>query len=256
MLKAMTIMTTTLHRDISALTQRRLFWWALTIWAFITTLIFFAYLEDFLAIQPKLRAKNFRYGVTDLVIIPYIKTLGLVALIFIAALCSRLFYNEHFSPFSLLYRSTQPSASTLLLAKSTYIISISLTLIALLSLPPLISGFFFDYHLSRVIITLIAQFVLLFTVGMLAMTLSQILAYSVLVVLVCGAVVLLPMLLTRLFVEPAWLVAIVAFFSPIAHLNRITTGVIMLSDGVFFVTLWLLLGAISLRQFNNTYMKS
>lgn len=246
----------TLFRDISVLMRRRAFWWALAVWAFASALIFFAYIEDFLAIQPTLRAKNFRYGVTDLVIVPYIKTLGLIALIFITALCSRLFYNEHFSAFSVLYRSTQPRATTLLTAKMTYVAGMALLIVALLSLPPLVSGYFFDYHLPRVIVTLIAQFVLLFTVGMLAMTLSQVFRHSVLVMLTCGGIVLTPLLLTRLLVEPAWLAPVVGFFSPIAHTERIATGVVTVSDGVFFITLWLLLGAISLRQFNNTYLKS
>lgn len=249
-------LTTTLSRDLSVLTQRRLFWWALAFWAFICTFIFYYHLEDFLAIQPSLRAKNFRYGVTDLVIIPYINVMALMALVFFIGLCARLFYHEHFTPFGDWLRSTQPPASQLVLAKISYILTLSTVITALLALPVLAGRFFFTYDFMRVMFTLLAQFVLLFSAGMLTMVFSQRLRYSILVVLTAGLVIGVAELLARLLVEPEWLAAVATFFSPFAHVNRIATGIVTLSDGVFFILLWLILSAIAVRQFNNNYLQS
>ncbi|PID61429.1 MAG: hypothetical protein CR974_04215 [Gammaproteobacteria bacterium] len=254
--KATSLYFATLRRDLSVLTQRRLFWWALALWSAICTLVFFSYLESFLDIQPQLRAKNFRYGVTDLVMMPYVKALGLVAMLFVIGLCSRLFFNEHFSAFGVLYRSANPRPLPLLAAKWGYVAGMALTLVGLLALPPLVSRFFFDFHLSRVILTLLAQFVLLFSVGMLAAVLSQVFRHSILVMLTACLAIGLPELAVRLIAEPAWLLPVLEFFSALAHSNRIATGVITLSDGVYFLLWWWLLSAIAQRQFNNTYLLS
>lgn len=247
-------MKSTFFRDITVLIQRRTFWWALAVWMFICALIFFAYVEDFLAIQPQLRAKAVHYGITDILIVPYIQTLSFVALAFMIALCARLFHNEHFADFSKLYRSTQPRLSLLIGAKLAYIAFLALLIIGLLALPPLVSSAFLDFNLARVVVTLLAQFVLLFTVGLIAMVLSQCFRHSILVMLVSGVLILSLELMTRLLVDPAWIAPLIAFFSPIAHMNRIATGMMTLSDGVFFIVLWLILCAIAIRQFNNTYL--
>ncbi len=117
MLKALTTWHTTLARDFTVLLSRRSFWGLLALWTALSAVIFFAYLEDFLAIQPSLRAKNFRYGVTDMVLLPYLKLLGSIAIIVMAGLCSRLFYQECFAPFSAIFRSTRPNAFAVTAAK-------------------------------------------------------------------------------------------------------------------------------------------
>lgn len=246
----------TLHRDLSVLSSRRGFWWLLALWSFIAAVIFFAYLEDFLAIQPQLRAKNFRYGVTDLVIIPYLKTLGILSMVFMASLCSRLFYHERFSPFSALYRSSGQSLMALMAAKWGYIMVLSLLAVMVLALPAVGSGFFFTYNGFRVAMMLVALFVLLLSVGVLAMVLSQVVSHSILVVLLIAVWIAVSEIAVRLLVEPTWIVPIVAFFSPLAHLNRIATGVVTVSDGVFFVLLVVLLTAVSVRQYNNSFLFS
>lgn len=245
---------TTLSRDMAILGARRSFWVIVSLWAAICAMIFFAYLEDFLAIQPSLRAKNFRYGITDIVIIPYIKLQLMAALIVMTSLCSRLFYQETFAPFAALLRSTRPDPLVVVSAKMTYIALISVVLILVVALPVIGSGLCFAYNEFRVALTLFACFVVLLVVGTLAMVLSQVFSHSIVVMLVAILLSVLPEIAVRLLVEPVWLAPILAFFSPFAHINRIATGVITLSDAVFFGSLILLLLGIAVRQFNNTYL--
>lgn len=244
----------TLSRDFSALCLRASFWAVLALWTAICALIFFSSLEDFLAIQPSLRAKNFRYGVTDIVIVPYFKLLGSAAIVMIASFCSRLFYHEKFSVFSPLLRSTQPSAIAIIIAKITYIKLLALVLLTIMVLPVIGTGFFFYYNAFRVIMTLFAWFMVLLSAGMLSMVLSLLFAHSIIVTVLAMSLVITSEIAVRLIVEPTWLAPIIAFFSPIAHLNRISTGVVTVSDGVFFGLLALLLLGIAVRQFNNTYL--
>lgn len=243
---------TTLTRDFSLLLSRRAFWWFLALWAFFSALIFFTYLENFLAIQPTLRAKNFRYGVTDIVIIPYLTMTGTVAMLWIAGLCSRLFYHEQFSPFSLLYRSLPPSPMVLLAAKWLYIALLAAIIIVVLLLPVLVCAFWFDYNGFRVMVMSVAVFMLLLSVGGMTMLLSQLVTYSVLTVFVALLWVALLAVAANITTVPMW-AEMLAFFSPLSHIQRLATGVFMLSDGVFFVLLIGLLSLLSLRQYRRCY---
>lgn len=245
---------TTLYRDTRTLLQRGLFWLLLVFWALISALLFFAYFEDFLSIQPLLRAKQFRYGITDMVIIPYLKTLSYIAMIVVSALCSRLFYAEIFSPFASLYRGLRQPMSALIIAKLLYIGIISFVLLAVIALPVIGSGLFFELNIMRVWWALMALFVLLFSIGTLTMVFSQLFAQSVLATLVALVITLITELFAKLVVEPDELLPIIAFFSPITHINRMVSGEIHLSDGVYFVTLLALLISISIRQMRNTYL--
>ncbi|MGY0399016.1 MAG: hypothetical protein ACWIPH_03570 [Ostreibacterium sp.] len=244
----------TLSRDFSVLLTRRGFWWLVALWALGSAIIFFTYFDNFLAIQPTLRAKNFRYGVTDLVMLPYLKTLGIVSIFFMSSLCSRLFYQEHFAPFSMLFRSSNQSTIALIIAKYLYVLIIAFLSISIITLPVICSGFFFDYNSFHVIVTFIALFVLLLTVGIVAMVLSQIFSHSILVVLLTIFWVIITELAVKFIVEPTWFAPIIAFFSPITHINRIVTGVVTYTDVVFFLLLTTLLFLLSLRQFKNTYL--
>lgn len=244
---------TTLSRDLSVLLHRRGFWWLSAVWALLSGLLFFALLEDFLSVQPTLRAKQTHYGVTDLVIIPYLKTLGFIAAIFMASLCSRLFYLECFSPFSALYRTLNNSAFALVLAKLLYVLILALWALMLPALPLIVCGYFFDYNVGRVLMMLLALLVFLLSVGMIAMVWSQLISHSIVVVLLTMVPIGALELLVKWVVEPTWVVPIVAFFSPVTHVNRMATGVVSLSDGVFFILLMFGLMVLALRQFNNTY---
>lgn len=248
--------TATLSRDLRLLFSRRSVWVILALWAAISSVMFFAYLEDFLAIQPTLRAKNFRYGVTDIVIIPYIKLQITFALVVMASLCSRLFYQEFFSPFSALARSTRPPPLAVVCAKTAYIQLIAVALIALFSLPVWVSGYFFEYNAWRVIITLLGGFMVLLSVGVLAMVFSQLFTHSTVVMLLTTLCFIAPEIAVRLVTDPAWIAPILAFFSPLTHVSRLATGVVTLSDGVFFIGALLLLFGIAVRQFNNTYLST
>lgn len=250
------LINTTLSRDCYSLIQRRLFWWMLAVFSFLCALIYIAFLEDFLAIQSQLRAKNVSYGIIDIVLIPYIKTLGLLSLVLIISLCARLFHHEHGSVFAPLFRSTQPHFFTLLLAKGIYITVLSAIIVCLIALPVLVSCLFFEVGLYRIFITLVAHFVLLSTVGLMVTVFSQTFNHSILVMLASGTIIVASELIARLVVEPAWLSSIVMFFSPVSHINRITTGMVTLSDGVFFIFLWALFGLIAERQFRNSYLWS
>lgn len=243
----------TLYRDYSALFLRRRFWGLLALWGALCALLFFTYLEDFLSIQPVLRAKNFRYGVTDIVIIPYLQSTGYFALIVVTALCARLGYQEHFSPFSRLYRSIATKPSHFIVAKLIYINGIIFFILGFLLLPVLVSGCFFHYDITRVFWLFLGQFLMLLSVGLLALVFSQIVAHSVVVVLATLLLVALTELAAALVTEPTWWANIVSYFSPIAHLERIATGVVTFSDLAFFTTLLFLLILISVRQWNNTY---
>lgn len=244
---------TTLARDLFVLLHRRSFWWWLALWSLLSAVLFFSYLEDFLAIQPTLRAKQFRYGVTDLVLIPYLKTLSLVSVVFMAGLCARLFYLEQFSPFSALYRGLAQRPVVLVLAKCTYVAILSALALGVIILPVLGAGWFFDYNVFRILITTVGLYLLLFTTGVLTMLFSQIFSHSVVVVLLVVLLLGGTELAVKLMTEPVWLSPIVMFFSPISHVNRLATGVWSLSDGLFFGFGLCLLIGLSIRRFKNTY---
>lgn len=254
MVKHLSTFKTTLVRDITLLCSRLSLWRLLAIWAALSAMIFFAYLEDFLGIQSSLRAKNFRYGVTDIVLLPYLKLQVIVAMLIMSSLCSRLFYLEKFTAFSALFRSTQPNSLAVVTAKTTTAIVIAIILLLVATLPMIVSGFFFEYNVFRLVITLFSCFMVLLSVGVLAIVLSQVFAHSILVMLTTVIVLTIPEIAVRLFVEPAWLTPILIFFSPLAHVNRIATGVVTASDAIFFGLFILLLFGIAVRQFNNTYL--
>ncbi len=243
----------TLYRDFSSVFLLRRFWLFCALLSSFCAILFFAYLEDFLSIQALLRAKNSRYGVTDLVVIPYLKITGYACIIFIASLCSKLFHNEHFSAFSQLYRSTPQSTPNLIIAKYIYVISLTLLAIFITCLPAIGSGLFFDYNGTRVTLLVFGLFMLLLSVGAIAALLSQIFSHSILAVLVTIILIILPELGTRFLVEPSWLNPIIAFFSPISHMNRIATGNIAASDATFFISLLSLTALLSSRTLSNTY---
>lgn len=244
----------TVSRDFSLLLGRRGFWWFFALWAFINAIIFFTYLENFLAIQPTLRAKGFRYGVTDLVIIPYLKSSGTLVMGFIICLSSRLFYGEHFSPFAALYRSLAISPVTLVMAKWAYVAVLSLTALGILILPVAMCKLLFDYNGFRVVVMAIALFMLLLATGGIAMLLSQVFTQSILTALVTLLCLSLPEIAATMINEPGWLTSLLAFFSPLTHIQRMATGLVALSDGVFFVLLLGLITALSLRQYKNSYL--
>lgn len=244
----------TLTRDFSLLLQRRIFWWFLALWASVTAVIFFTYLDNFLAIQPTLRAKNIRYGVTDIVMMPYLKSSGMVAMVFICCLCCRLFYHEQFSPFSLTHRSLQPPPVGLIIAKWTYVALLSLVTLIIVLLPVIACAWLFDYHTFRVVIMTLALFMLLLAVGGMTMVLSQRFTHSILTVLVTLLFLTLSEVAASTIHEPDWLNAILTFISPLSHLQHIATGVVTLADGVFCVLLIGLLCALSLRQYTNSYL--
>lgn len=246
----------TLYRDFSTLLLRRRFWGLMAVWCALCGILFFAYFEDFLSIQPVLRAKNFRYGVTDLVIIPYIKTVSYFSIILMTALCARLGYLEHFSTFSSLYRSLPIKARHLITAKLLYITFLAMIAVLILALPMIVSGLFFHYDIGRVVVLLFGLFALLLSVGLLTLVFSQIIAHSVVVVLLTVLLIGITELAAKLLVEPAWLTPIIAFFSPISHLNRMANGVLTASDIIFYITLILLLIIIFIRQFHRTYFFS
>lgn len=243
----------TLYRDFSGLLLRRRLWLFIALWSSLCAILFFTYLEDFLSIQAVLRAKNFRYGVTDLVLVPYLKTTGYVCIIFMASLCAKLFHHEHFSAFSQLYRTLPQSSITLIGAKFLYVTLLSFCAILITCLPVIGCGLFFDYDTPRIIVLLMGLFMLFLSVGAIAMVLSQVFTHSIAVVLVTTALVAIPELAARLIVDPTWLQPIIAFFSPISHMNRIASGVIAISDLIFFVSLLALVTIVSARQFSNTY---
>lgn len=247
-------LATTLRRDLFILLSPWRFWLFFAMATFISSLLFFNYLEDFLAIQATLIAKSFRYGITDLVIIPYLKTMGYLAVVIIASSCSRLFYWEMFADFSLTYRSTSLSLAGLLVAKLTLIIVLVCLVLAVIALPVLGSGMAYPYHLMRVVFMLFALFMLLLVTGVLAMVLSQCFSHPVLVTLLTILPIAITELGARLLTEPTWLVPIIAFFSPLSHLDRTAIGVVTLSDGVFFIGLLSTLIALSARLFRNTYL--
>lgn len=243
----------TLYRDFSSLVLRRRFWLFIALWSSLCAILFFTYLEDFLSIQAVLRAKNFRYGVTDLVLVPYLKTTGYVCIIFMASLCAKLFHHELFSAFSQLYRTIPQSHLTLVGAKFLYVKLLSFLAVLVTFLPVIGCGLFFDYDTPRIILLLTGLFMLFFSVGVIAMMLSQVFTHSIIVVLVTIALVALPELAARIVVDPAWLQPVIAFFSPISHMDRIASGVIAVSDVVFFAALLGLITLFSVRQFSNTY---
>lgn len=247
-------LTITMGRDLSLLASRRGFWWLTTAWAVIAGVVFFAYLNDFLAIQPTLRAKNFRYGVTDIVLVPYLKTLAALALVLMAGLCSRGFYHEHFAPFALLYRSSGQSAVMLVVGRWLTAAVLAVGILVVLAVPVVSAELFFDYNGRRIAFTLAAIFMLLWVVGMLAMVCSQRFSHSVLVVLLVLLWVGGSELLTRLLSEPPWLAAVLAFFSPWSHITHITNGIVTLSDIMFFVFLPTLLSLLAWRQYQNTFL--
>ncbi len=247
---------TTVSRDFSLLLSRRSFWWLWAAWALIAAIIYFAYLTDFLTIQATLRAKNFRYGVTDLVIIPYLKTLGTLAIVLMASLCARGFYYERFASFSLLYRSTPQHPLLFILAKWLTAALFATGILVTLALPVISSYVFFDYNIARVLITILALFMLLWMVGIVAMLLSLLFNQSILVALLTLSWVAFGELMTRLIVEPAWITPIIAFFSPLAHIHRITLGLLAGSDILFFLLLAALLTLLALRQYQNTYLST
>lgn len=249
-----TTLQTTLQRDFAVLLSRWQFWLALTVAAAISGFIYFSYLEDFLAIQPTLRAKSFQYGVTDLVIVPYLKTLGYVAVIILSALCSRLFYWEIFADFSHGFRSTPVHLAGLITAKLSAIALLSLLILTVIALPALGSGLAYDYNVVRICFLLLALFMLLLTVGTVAMVLSQFFSHGILVTLLTTLWVGLSELATTLITEPTWVLPIIQFFSPLTHTNRIAIGVVSFSDVVFWVLLLSGLIALSARQFRNTYL--
>lgn len=244
----------TLTRDFSLLLQRRIFWWFLALWASITAVIFFTYLDNFLAIQPTLRAKNIRYGVTDIVMMPYLTSSGMVAMVFICCLCCRLFYHEQFSPFSLIQRSLQPPSTGVITAKWIYIALLSLITLIILLLPVIVCAWLFDYHTFRVAIMTLALFMLLLTVGGMTMLLSQLFTHSILTVLVTLLYIALSQVAASMIREPNWLNAVLTFISPLSHVQRIATGIMTLSDGIFIVLLIGLLCTLSLRQYKNSYL--
>lgn len=245
---------TTLHRDLYLLFSPWRFWLFLAIAIFACSLMFFSYLEDFLAIQAALIAKSFRYGITDLVIIPYLKTMGYLAVIAIAGSCSRLFYWEMFADFSLGFRSTTLSIMGLLAAKILFIILLISILLLIIALPVLGSGWNYTDNPMRIYLMLFALFMLLLTTGILAMVLSQCFTHPVLVTLLTILPIGLTELGVRLLTEPTWLMPLIAFFSPLSHLDRTAIGVVTLSDGVFFIGLLSALIALSARLFRNTYL--
>lgn len=245
---------TTLRRDFVVLFSRWQFWLALTVASVISGFLFFSYLEDFLAIQPTLRAKGFQYGITDLVQIPYLKTLGYVAVVVIAALCSRLYYWEVFAHFSHGFRSTPFHLVGLITAKLLYIALLTLIMLTLIALPVIGSGLAYDYNAMRITFMLFALFMLLFTTGVLAMLLSQFFSHSILVTLLTLLWVGLSELAATLLTDPAWLLPIIQFFSPLTHSNRIALGVVSLSDAIFWFLLLSSLISLSARQFRNTYL--
>ncbi len=247
---------TILSRDVKTLLQRRTYWLALAVWALVCGVLYFSLLADFIAIQPQLRAKNLSYGVTDMAIIPYIKLTATLAVVLVVSLCSRLFYYEHFDAYARLFKSTQPDAKSLVLAKVCYIAIISVTLTVITAIIPLTSLYFFTFSIARVTLMLAAYFVLLCTVGLLAAVISQCFRHSIGVVLTVFALLLVSELAVRLLVDPAWLAPIALYFSPLAHIERMATGIVASSDILFFTSLWLILLAMAIRQFNNTYLST
>ncbi|MBS9778485.1 MAG: hypothetical protein KGV50_06960 [Gammaproteobacteria bacterium] len=244
----------TLYRDFSQLVCRRRFWIFCSAWAFICSILYFSYLEEFLNIQATLRAKNFRHGVTELTIVPYIKTAGYASIIFIASLCARLYYNEHFAAFSAIFRTTTHSKIKLITAKYCYIMCLSFYATLIIYLPILGSSFFFDYNQTRTLLLVFGLFTLFIFTGSISAVFSQIISNSIFVVLLTSSIIILPELCTTLIVDPAWLNPVFAFFSPISHMNNIASGILSVSDIIFFVFLLGLTTTLFSRQFSNTFL--
>ncbi|PID65500.1 MAG: hypothetical protein CR975_06835 [Gammaproteobacteria bacterium] len=247
---------TTLSRDFSTLLLHRRFWGIIALWCGLCGLLFFLYLEDFMSIQPVLRAKNFRYGVTDLVLIPYIKSMGYAAVLLVTTLCAKLGYLENFSAFAQLYRSLCPNPLHYFSAKLIYIVLLSAVAVITIAAPAVISGLFFDYNGSRVLLLLIGLLALLVSVGLLTFVFSQTINHSVMAVLLSMLFIGLSELAAKFIVEPVWVTPIIAFFSPVSHLQQIANGVVTSSHVIFFTTFIILLVIIAVRQFNRTYFFS
>ncbi|MPV86125.1 hypothetical protein [Ostreibacterium oceani] len=243
-----------LWRDSVALFLRWGFWLLLAVWVFLTAFMYFAYLDDFIAIQPQLRAKNSPYGVTDIVIIPYIKTLGLLGILILTALVSRAFYEELWAPFGAYFRALHLPVTGIVAAKSVQLFWIVAIIVWVIALPILVSGLFFTYDMRRVLLVLLALSGLLWVIGLLTIWLSQLLSHSVLVVLVAVSCLTMTELAVRLVTSPEWLLPILAFFSPIAHFNQMANGVMMRSSIVFLMVFTLLMWVLIHRCFSNRYL--
>lgn len=250
------IISTTLYRDLSVLLLKRRFWWLVALWCGFCGTLFFVYLEDFMTIQPVLRAKNFRYGVTDMVIIPYIKTMGYLAILLVSTLSAKLGYLEHFSDFSRLYRSLAIKPIRLIFAKLIYLLLLSVFAVVTIALPAMTTGLFFEYNVARIVLLLIGLLAVLLSVELLTFVLSQAINHSVIVVLISTSVIGMTELASKLIVEPAWIAPIIAFFSPISHLHQIASGIVTASNLIFFITFIALLVIIAIRQFSRTYFYS
>lgn len=247
------LLRTTLYRDLMILFKSQRFWLLFAFWVSLSSVIFFAYLNEFLQVQSTLRSKSFHYGVTDLVFIPYLKVLGIISAVWVSSLLSNAFYYEQFAPFAALYKSFRPESIQILVAKWLYLIIISALAVSALAIPIISALFFIDFNGLRVIFTLFSLYLFLLTSGILALLFSQIFSQGLIVILLTTLCLLVLELAARWVLEPAWFAPIVQYFSPIAHLIRITSGVVLLSDALFFVVFFTTCSCIIVRQFENNY---
>jgi|GEM_PF-4777485 len=248
-------MSAVLARDVSLLLGRRGFWLVLAFWVCANSIFFFLLLDEFLKIQAALRAKNFHYGVTDMVLMPYLQISGYFSAAMIACLCSRLFYLERFADFALLHRSLRAHPLRVVVAKCGYIVLASSLALVIVAMPVWVVGIFFAYDGFRIAMTLSVLLLLLFAIGSLSMVFSQVFAHSVLVVMAVALVSLMLIMPAKWFVDPAWVAPITAFFSPAAHWHRAIIGVMNVSDVVFWLLSIVMLVAVAVRQSYNAYWR-
>ncbi len=223
-----------LQRDLRILLHKQSFWLLVALWFFIINLIYFKFFESFLEIQPKLIAKQSTQGITEAMLIPFIKTLAIPSVIFIASLCSRLFFYEKWADFSALHKSLNYSFLNLILAKLAYIIIFTFISLILICLPILITGIYFDFDFSRVILSLAGLSLLLVTTGILGLFFSQIFSQSIIVILVSFSCLYFLEILSKLTTEPIWLSRLLYYFSPISQFNHISSGILSSNNLLFF----------------------